>query len=301
MLQKSWFILFTTVALLIIRITNGMIFAGKDLPQMLRCLWSDSQPSLEVIAPEQGLSIPEQAAMFRANNPMDDLMESTVLSPEEALREVARMNAESAIRIASSSSAFACKKSPRMQKQPLLDVQSNKARPITGYPMDAYPSQKPTKPANDTPMHSERASIEQVLLGGLPPEDFPREGNVHHQGSMQELQHTAINNTTMAQPSPEGEVSRLHAPFQPFLPQLAYAATAPTADEIPGLEMDMIPPASNSVRDSFPDDSLHAGFSTGQAEVLLAAHNKMYQEDQETAGIAAPGAPEVKSANVLLV
>lgn len=66
---------------------------------MLQCSWQNSLPVLATIPFEQGSNIPEQAAAYKQNH-ADDLPDSVVLSPEEAMQEAAKLNAEKAIRMA---------------------------------------------------------------------------------------------------------------------------------------------------------------------------------------------------------
>jgi hypothetical protein len=88
--------------------------AGKDMPQMLQCGWVKSRPVLEVVPFNPGDGIPRQAAQSAADDPDRDLQGSVLLSPEQAMQEMARAAAESAIRVAEGAPAPAFPSNPRV-------------------------------------------------------------------------------------------------------------------------------------------------------------------------------------------
>jgi len=79
---------------------------------MLQCGWVKSRPVLEVLPFNPGDGIPQQAAQSAADDPDRDFLGSVVLSPEQAMQEMAQAAADSAIRVAEG--AFSQASNPRV-------------------------------------------------------------------------------------------------------------------------------------------------------------------------------------------
>ena len=128
---------------------------------MLRCHWQDTVPVLEASPFEPEDSIMHQAEEYKASLPDIDLVDSTVLSPEEAVKEAARLNAENAIRVAGTLG------------RPML-VPSQSARSQAG--TRQLPMQKPSDwssdaqpsglPGRKAAQNWNLKTIEQNLMGG---------------------------------------------------------------------------------------------------------------------------------------
>ena len=129
---------------------------------MLRCSWQNTLPTLETVAFEPGSDICSQAAAYRQSHPDLDMIESSPLSPEEALLEAAKLNAEKAISIAAHASAAAS-----TQLAPTKAEQGKESQKLAEG-SDGVPQRPPSAEyavARPTP-NDARAAIEEQLMSG---------------------------------------------------------------------------------------------------------------------------------------
>ena len=135
--------------------------AGKDLPQMLRCSWQNTLPMLETVPFEPGSDIPSQAVAYRQSHPDLDMFDSSPLSPEEALHEAAKLNAETAISIAERVAAET-QSAPTKARHGNAESwePADRSNPVPQHPQPAEGTVAGPAPTDA------RAAIEEQLLSG---------------------------------------------------------------------------------------------------------------------------------------